>query len=383
MSINWLAWSALTLFALSFITAADGLGLDRLQHGYLRQYRLHHRLALLAVALVLGHITSEFASLPAADRGMLLDPQDRAMLLAWLALLLLTWLTLLAMLRQHWRRRYWLRQHWLLLPSFVLTLGHAWLSTRPALRPWLALFALPLLPWLCKYLPAGAWPRFSGHRASASVQHLTADVVLLEIDTTSLPQTFRAGQIVQLRFLGLSGQSRLWHPFSVASCQRENTLRLLVRQAGLDTQQLRLAGPLLNVAVRGPYQEWQADFSRRQWWIAGGIGIAPFVGMWHCRQPQDGQQVHILHFANQQDPLDYASLFNCGCPLPDYQRLDSAPQQPPHLEQLTPLLQHYQPGEPIFLSGPPGFIRVSSRFLQHSGIPRSAIHAEQLTPWER
>ncbi len=134
MSCNWLAWSALALFALSFVSASDGLGLDKLLRGYLRQYRIHHRIAMLAVLLVVAHISHEFASLPATDRSMLLDLQDRAMLLAWLAVLLLLALTLAAIVRQHWRRRYWLRLHWLLLPAMLLALAHAWLSTRPALR---------------------------------------------------------------------------------------------------------------------------------------------------------------------------------------------------------------------------------------------------------
>lgn len=383
MSINWLAWSALALFALSFASAADGLGLDRLLRGYLRQYRLHHRLALLATALILGHGAHQWLSLPAADRGMLFDLRDRAMLLAWLALLSLLLLTLAAILHQHWRRRYWLRLHWLLLPTLLLALAHAWCATRPMLRAWLPLFALPLLPWLGKYLPAGLWPRFSGHIACARLQHLATDVVLLEIDAAALPRSFCAGQIVQLRFLGLPGLSRLWHPFSVASCQREAKLRLLVRQTGLDTQQLQAAGAQLAVAVRGPYQEWQADFSRPQLWLAGGIGIAPFVGMWHCRTPQDGQPVQLLHFASASDQLDYAPLFDCGCNRLHYRRFDSAAGQVPDWGQLTPFLQQRQADEAIFLSGPPGFIAAASRYLRQANVPAHAIHAEQLTPWER
>lgn len=381
MSCNWLAWSALTLFALSFVSASDGLGLDRLLHGYLRQYRIHHRIAMLAVLLVMAHIGHEFASLPAPDRSMLLDLQDRAMLLAWLAVLLLAVLTLAAIVRQHWRRRNWLRLHWLLLPTMLLALAHAWFATRPALRAWLPLFGLPLLPWLLKYLPAKWWPHFSGHLAVARVEHLTADVVMLEIEISSLPASFRAGQIVQLRFCGMAGVSRLWHPFSVASCQREPTLRLLIRQAGLDTRQLAAAGKHIDVAVRGPYQEWHADFSQPQLWIAGGIGIAPFIGMWHCHRPEQSQQVRVLHFASSSDRLDYAQLLNHCHSQAEYQRFDTPAGEAADLQQLNPYLLQRGRGHPVWLSGPPGFIAASKRYLRQAGIPRHLIHAEQLNPW--
>jgi predicted ferric reductase len=380
MSCNWLAWSALALFGLSFVSASDGLGLDKLLRGYLRQYRIHHRIAMLAVLLVVVHISHEFASLPATDRSMLLDLQDRAMLLAWLAVLLLLALTLAAIVRQHWRRRYWLRLHWLLLPAMLLALAHAWLSTRPALRACLPLFGLPLLPWLLKYLPASWWPHFSGHLVPARVQHLAADVVMLEIDTAVLPQHFRAGQIVQLRFCGVAGASRLWHPFSVASCQREQTLRLLIRQAGLDTGQLATAGSQVDIAIRGPYQEWQADFSRPQLWIAGGIGIAPFIGMWHCHRPQQTQQVQVLHFASQLDRLDYANLLNHCQSQADYHRFDTPAGEMPDLQQLHHYLLQHGCTHPVWLSGPPGFITLVKRYLLQAGIPRQLIHAEQLNP---
>ena len=54
MTINLPALGALLLFALSFQRCRRA-GIDRLCGGYLRQYRLHHRLARLVGLAVLTH----------------------------------------------------------------------------------------------------------------------------------------------------------------------------------------------------------------------------------------------------------------------------------------------------------------------------------------
>lgn len=368
--MNWLAFATLLLFALSFASAADGIGLDRLCRSYLRQYRLHHRLGQLTMLALGAHVLVEWFSLAPEDRNMLLDWRDPAMLAAWLACILLLLLLSIALRYRYWRRRYWLRAHWLLLAAFLLALWHAWLSTRPAFRPWLLPLALPAIAWLGKYLPAGWWPRFSGRRAGARLTHLSHDVVTLEIPAQLLPQSFRAGQIVQLRFLGQAGLSHQWHPFSVAACRNEPTLRLLIRQAGLDTSRLASAGEQIDVVLRGPYREWEADFTRPQLWLAAGIGIAPFIGMWHCRQPHQAAP-QILHFTRPGDALDYAALLGCDCPPKHYRRLDGEPDW----SALHPWLS--QPQMYFLLSGPSGFVNAARQYLLHAGIPRSRIVAEQ------
>lgn len=374
MTINLPALGALLLFALSFLSAADGLGIDRLCGGYLRQYRLHHRLAWLAGLAVLTHGLTEWLSLPVDDRAMLLDWHDRSLPPAWLAALALPPLLLAASRYPHWRRRYWLRIHWLLLAAFVLALAHAWLAARPAHRVWLPWLALAPLPWLLRYLPPGLWPRFSGRRYRARLLHPSDRTTLLELDASTLPHTPCAGQIVQVRLLGLPSISHQWHPFSVASCRCEPVLRLLIRQAGLDTVALGQAGPQIDIALRGPYHEWLARFDAPQVWLAGGVGIAPFIGLWHCRQSGQPAPLAILHFTTGLDTLDYLPLLgSCNGP-PPYTRLSQ--DGLPDWQALAPLTGLARVR--FLVSGPPGFVKAACRHLRTAGVPRHRIDAERL-----
>ena len=92
-------------------------------------------------------------------------------------------------------------------------------------------------------------------------------------ESTSLP----AGNVVYLRF-DSPGFSRAWHPFSVASSTRDKDLRLMIKALGHDTGHISSLAAGSQVYVRGPFREFTPDVSRPQVWIAGGIGIAPFIG---------------------------------------------------------------------------------------------------------
>lgn len=113
----------------------------------------------------------------------------------------------------------------------------------------------------------------------------TVIVICQQGDTTALTLTaqgrairWRPGQFAVVRM----PEARLSepHPFTIACAARQDgTLTLYIRALGGWTQQL--PGALregMNVQLEGPYGRF--DFrrgGRRQIWLAGGIGITPFL----------------------------------------------------------------------------------------------------------
>lgn len=87
---------------------------------------------------------------------------------------------------------------------------------------------------------------------------------------------YKAGQYVFLRF----SHSKEPHPFSIASYNRdENKLRFVIKELGDFTSSL---SSLVNngdiVTVEGPYGNFIfEDNKANQIWVAGGIGITPFM----------------------------------------------------------------------------------------------------------
>lgn len=72
-----------------------------------------------------------------------------------------------------------------------------------------------------------------------------------------------------------------FHPFSLTSTPDDRHLSLVVKAVGDFTAALHALKPGARARVEGPYGEFSYlnTRSRRQVWIAGGIGITPFLSM--------------------------------------------------------------------------------------------------------
>ena len=89
---------------------------------------------------------------------------------------------------------------------------------------------------------------------------------------------FKAGQFCFLRLK----QAKLYarHPFTMASPPEENELRFVVKIQGRFTKALKNLKPGHEVIVDGPFGVFTAeDRAKDLVFIAGGVGIAPFLSM--------------------------------------------------------------------------------------------------------
>lgn len=88
------------------------------------------------------------------------------------------------------------------------------------------------------------------------------------------------------------------HPFSISSGAGEGRLRFTVRALGDYTRRLRDHVHLLGASVRveGPYGRFDPLGGRdRQVWIAGGIGITPFLSVMRTLDPEHGKTVYLYY----------------------------------------------------------------------------------------
>ncbi len=125
----------------------------------------------------------------------------------------------------------------------------------------------------------------------------------------------KAGQFVFVRFDRSEGA----HPFTIASApgslghtaQGEALLRLVIKPLGDYTrtlgQRLRTGQP---ITIEGPYGRFDGKGSaaRQQVWVAGGVGVTPFIALLEARQggaAHNAQSVH-MHYCTRNaahDPL--------------------------------------------------------------------------------
>ena len=71
------------------------------------------------------------------------------------------------------------------------------------------------------------------------------------------------------------------HPFSIASNSNANEIKIVVKKLGDFTSKLGELNIGDRVYVEGPYGKFNFSKykSKEQIWIAGGVGITPFLGM--------------------------------------------------------------------------------------------------------
>lgn len=114
--------------------------------------------------------------------------------------------------------------------------------------------------------------RFNG--TVKSIKSIQTGIIEIKI---SAPDTFKykAGQFVFLKFK-FSFEP---HPFSIASYSNDGILTFYIKESGDFTN--KITGSVKEVdtvRVEGPYGQFTFDDSNKnQLWIAGGIGITPFI----------------------------------------------------------------------------------------------------------
>lgn len=98
--------------------------------------------------------------------------------------------------------------------------------------------------------------------------------LVIDIKTTK-PFNFKAGQYVFLRF----GHKKEPHPFSIAGCDKENNvIRFIIKELGDYTKDLKNSIKVSDIVlIEGPYGTFTFETDKQQIWIAGGIGITPFI----------------------------------------------------------------------------------------------------------
>jgi predicted ferric reductase len=110
--------------------------------------------------------------------------------------------------------------------------------------------------------------------------------VFLEFQSDAIRSVFRAfsvepeGQTALVSFRS-GAVSKQAHPFSITSAPHERELRVSVKSLGDFTRALRSLEPGALVRVEGPYGRFCSSLipNRKQVWVAGGIGVTPFLSM--------------------------------------------------------------------------------------------------------
>jgi predicted ferric reductase len=193
---------------------------------------------------------------------------------------------------------------------------------------------------------------------------------------------YQAGQFVYLTpwIPGVPGH-REEHPYTLSSAPTETDLRLAIKDLGDASRALQTVALDTAVWVEGPYGSFFPDKpSGPELWIAGGIGVTPFLG--RIREAISRGQalpVHLIDCVQDEtrflfgEELEaaFAQWPDSGLSVHYFYR--EGPLDADYIEKVCPDFRTRE----IYLCGPLPLLEKAQEILTDCGVPSHRIVSEE------
>ncbi len=397
---GWLnLWGRLTGIAglccllLASLLAIRIPGFDRLFGGLTRLWRLHHRLGGVAFVLILAHplllaLAGVEVSLTAAME--ILFPREFApgLWLGWGALLL-TMLFLAPSFAFFGEPEYqrWKQLHRVSGVALLLALVHTLLLARGPAFGWqwllwcvLAAVAVSAVGYRILF------SRYMGARAYrvSAIARPANNVVELSLLAEGKPLSYQPGQFIYLtpRDRQLTAGYGEEHPYTLSSAPAEPQLRVAIKDLGDASRAIQQIALGSRVMVEGPYGDFFADCGGQELWIAGGIGITPFLARLRhlCATAQTVDISLIYCVQDENRALFFEEITELASAIPGFQLTMHYFYRdgPLSAEFLRSHCTGLGSGR-AYLCGPETLLSLARMHLLAEGLPRRHLYSEEFS----
>ena len=374
-------WAGTALLVASTLLIVREPRLAQALGGVQAMLRGHHVCGTLGYALLLLHplaLALDASHDSAGDGWALLDPrgQGAALWLGWTALLLLmVALATTFSLHLAWRR--WRGWHRLLGPAVLLGLLHVALllgATGP--WPWLAVAAVLAIAVRRGALDRGLTAR--PYRVTA-VAHPAGPVIEATLAPLGGALALQPGQFVLLAFDGAPGigPAREFHPITVSAIDGDGALRVAIKALGPWSTRVQALQPGALARLQGPFGDFRPDATPApRLWVAGGIGITPFVAA--LRRAPPAEPTVLLYLVREPGTAAFADELHAlaarhpSLTLHLQASRDAATDLPPLLDRVPGLARHH-----VSACGPAPLLAALRQALAARGVPAAALQAER------
>ena len=392
--VNYTGYIAMMLMSLTVILSVRHWPIESFLRGLDQQYRLHKYLGISSLVFALLHWLAFLSDDLVMDLGFIAETEERYSfwklfsLLGEPAQLIGEWgfyialiLVVIASFRFFSFKVFQLT-HQIFPYLYLLLVIHMiafyelsyWLSLPGALLATVVFIAV------AGCLIALRSGNGINKRSTALVEEITPinSGVLVRLkpkdqEAERIMKTYKPGQFV---FASFDDEER-GHPFSIASCSNEDgKVALLIKESGDYTNKLatRLEREQ-SVHIEGPYGRFDfCDKFSHQVWVAGGIGIAPFLS--GLERLPDSKTIDLIYSYSREDQTIIRKLRDLTAPQNIRLHLFDTSKTP--RLQCTEVLNKIQTMSDcsVWYCGPESFGEDLEKFLHDHGLPRRAFHRE-------
>lgn len=374
------AWAGSGLLVASLLLMIREPRLARLLGDLGWMYRWHHRSGAAAYLLLLIH------PLALGKNGWTESPRIAWETLApwsqpwpvWLGwgslLLLMLGLTTTLVWRLSYRR--WRGFHYLLALGVVLGLAHIYvLLGDPGL--FLVVIVLCVLAFAWRLLVSDLGLSDHPYRV-VRVQRCAAQIVEATLAPCATALRVSPGQFVLAAF----GDGPHYHgcgeahPFTVSRMSPDGSLKIAVKALGPCTRRLQELEPDVLLRLQGPFGGFLADSAGLpQLWVAGGVGITPFMAALRDRPPAQPTTLIYLYRRDEEAAfLDELRALAVADPCFEL-RSQACGEELPALDELLATVSCLAERQ-VQACGPSGLVEALRESLRRLGLPAASMHFE-------
>lgn len=311
--------ASLTAMTAAMVLAARFPFIDSYMIGPGRSYRMHRWLAYTAVITVVIHWV---LARPVGDGiiPVLASPASEVGKYATIIFIALVAMSAI----ENIPYRIWKITHYFMVPIYLAAVFHTFFSRIPIVSgagAWWMLVALAVLG-------IGSMIRIGTRHLNTSAEYVIVEASPIKhgVDLRLKPASARheihwkPGQFAVISIDGVGSEER--HPFTICSSARSPQLRFVIGNRGHYTQMLQQrveTGARVRIhEVAGEFApDYVPDRRQQQVWVAGGIGITPFLAAIDAMAADDGPAVDLIYcFRSLEWAFDVERLVEASHRLP-------------------------------------------------------------------
>lgn len=378
----------LAIFALALLLSSRFVWLDKLFYGLPKVINLHRWFGTLSFTLIIFHPLFLAARLlPVSSQlafGLFTNWTEAAMVFGYVSLLLFMALIVMTFF---WRMRYERLKslHSLLAVPLMLGGVHSLLIESDVKRsPILAAYYILLISTSVIFYLGRLFLVSRGIKAKpfvvSKVEQLNASIVGLTLKPVKKMIHAKAGQFIFVSFPDIKKGEE--HPFSVAQIHPDNSLSIIAKNLGDHTAQWAKLKVGSTTMVDGPFGSFgdSLNLSCHQVWIAGGIGVTPFMSL--ARSLPDKNNitgvVDLFYIVNSEkdlvglDAFKKLALDNPQFKLNVYTADNNGRFD---IEKLKKFISDLNACH-FYICGPAGMMKYFVSALRQAGVPKKNINVE-------